>query len=76
MKRVFISHASKDHPIVKSLIDDLLIGALSVKINEIFCTSTDGTKIESGEDWRNSIQQALKSAKTTILLITPNYKET
>lgn len=75
MKRIFISHASADEPIIKSLIDDLLIGALSVKVSDIFCTTTDGMKIGSGEDWRNSIQEALQKSKVTILIITPNYKE-
>jgi len=75
MKKIFISHASSDEPIVKSIIDDLLVGALSVKISEIFCTTTDGMKIESGEDWRNSIIDALRNSTLTILIITPNYKE-
>ena len=75
MKKIFISHASADQPIIKSLIDDLLHGALSVKISDIFCTTADGTKIESGKDWRNSIQEALRNSKVTLLIITPNYKE-
>lgn len=75
MKKVFISHASADEPIIKSLIDDLLVGALSVKVSEIFCTTTDGMKIESGEDWRDSIKEALQKSKITLLIVTPNYKE-
>lgn len=75
MKKVFISHASDDEPIIKSLIDDLLVGALSVKVSEIFCTTTDGMKIESGEDWRDSIKEALQKSKVTLLIVTPNYKE-
>lgn len=75
MKKIFISHASADEPIIKSLIDDLLIGALSVKVSDIFCTTTDGMKIASGEDWRDSIQEALRKSKVTLLIITPNYKE-
>ncbi|MCP4764243.1 MAG: TIR domain-containing protein [archaeon] len=75
MKKIFISHALIDKPIVKSFIDDVLVGALAVKVSEIFCTSEDGMKIESGEDWRDSISNALKKSKITILIITPNYKE-
>ena len=75
MKKIFISHASTDEPIIRSLIDDLLVGALSVKVSDIFCATTDGTKIESGENWRNSIQAALQNSKVTLLIITPNYKE-
>ena len=75
MKKIFISHASLDVPIVNSFIDDLLVGSLSVKVSDIFCTTTDGMKIKSGEDWRESIKEALQQSLITILLITPNYKE-
>lgn len=54
MKKIFISHASKDAKIMQAFIKDILYGALSIKISEIFCTTTDGTKIKSGSDWRNS----------------------
>lgn len=72
---IFISHSGKDKKIVDSFIDLILQGGLGVQINKIFCTSTDGTKIKSGTDWRNSILDALKSAKINFLIITPNYKE-
>lgn len=75
VKKVFISHASKDKEIADAFIDDLLVGALAVKLTDIFCTSTDGTKIPSGEDWRNQIRENLIGAKVTFLIITPNYKE-
>ena len=32
-------------------------------------------KIDSGKDWRNCIQEALQKSKITLLVITPNYKE-
>ncbi|MCO5241239.1 MAG: toll/interleukin-1 receptor domain-containing protein [Chitinophagaceae bacterium] len=75
MRQVFISHSSKDEPIVKAFIDDILVGSLAVKVSDIFCTTTDGTKIVSGDDWRNSIQEHLANAKITFLIITSFYKE-
>jgi hypothetical protein len=74
-KKIFISHSVKDKVIVDAFVDDILIGALSVPISEIFCVSTDGTKIKSGEDWRSSIKDNILSAKINFLLISPNYKE-
>lgn len=74
-KTVFISHATKDKEIIDAFVDIILHGALNISIEEIFCTSTDGTKIESGADWRNSIRDSLMSAKINFLIITPNYKE-
>lgn len=74
-KSIFISHASKDKEIVDAFIDLILHGSLSVPIDQIFCVSTDGTKIKSGADWRDSINESLLSAKVNFLIITPNYKE-
>lgn len=74
-KSIFISHATKDKVIVDAFVDLILHGALSVPIDEIFCVSTDGTKIVSGANWRDSIKDSLLSAKVNFLIITPNYKE-
>lgn len=74
-KSIFISHASKDKEIADAFLDLILHGALSVPINKIFCVSTDGTKIKSGADWRDSINESLLSARINFLIITPNYKE-
>lgn len=73
--KVFISHSSKDKAIVDAFIDDILVGSLAIKVADIFCTSTDGTKITSGENWRDYIRQTLLDAQVTFLIITPNYKE-
>uniref|UniRef100_A0A7V3J9B0 TIR domain-containing protein n=1 Tax=candidate division CPR3 bacterium TaxID=2268181 RepID=A0A7V3J9B0_UNCC3 len=74
MPKIFISHSKKDKPIVNFFVDDILIGGLGIKIVDIFCTSIDGSKIKSGEDWRNDIKDALQESKVTFLIITPNYK--
>jgi len=73
-KDIFISHSGKDKKIVDDFVD-LLLGALSVPISKIFCSSSDGMKIESGTDWRDSILEALQQAKVNFLFISPNYKE-
>jgi len=75
MERIFISHSSKDKEIIQAFIDDILIGSLTIKPNDIFCTTTDGTKIRSGVNWRDAIREHLINAKVTFLIITPNYKE-
>lgn len=75
MTRIFISHSSKDKEIIQAFMDEILIGALGIKITDIFCTTTDGTKIKSGNDWRNDIKEHLVGSKITFLIITPNYKE-
>lgn len=74
-KSIFISHASNDKAIAQDFIDFILNGALGVGIEEIFASTIDGAKIESGDDWRDSIKENLKAAKITFIIITPNYKE-
>ena len=70
-KKIFISHASKDKEIADAFVDIILHGSLSVPISEIYCASTDGTKIKSGEDWRDSIKKNIVSANINFLLISP-----
>lgn len=75
MTQIFISHSSKDKEIVESFLDDILFGSFGIHHADVFCTSLDGMKITSGEDWRNEIKNNLTGAKIGILIITPNYKE-
>jgi len=74
-KSIFISHATKDEKIIQYFLDEILIGALGFRHQDIFCTSIDGMKIHSGINWRDSIKAAIASAKIIILIITSNYKE-
>jgi len=41
-KSVFISHASKDKEIADAFVDIILHGAMSIDLDDIFCTSTEG----------------------------------
>lgn len=72
---IFISHSIKDKDIIQAFVDLILDTGLLIEATNIFCTSLDGKKIESGEEWRNYIKERLENAKVTILIITPNYKE-
>lgn len=72
--KIFVSHAVKDEKIAKAFVDLILHGSLYIQIHEIYCTSADGTKIKSGDDWRKSIRDAIREVKINFLLITPNYK--
>ena len=72
---IFISHSTKDEFIIKAFVDIILDNGLTIEPTNIYCTSLDGMKTESGEDWRDDIKDKLKNAKVTFLIITPNYKE-
>ena len=72
---IFVSHAVKDKEIADAFVDVILCGGLTVHVTQIFCVSTDGTKIKSGDDWRNSIKESIHSSKIIFMLISPNFKE-
>jgi hypothetical protein len=71
---IFISHASKDYPLVQLFVERLLRLGMDIKSDRIFCTSLDGMDIKNGEDFRGQIKLALSGAKIVILIITANYK--
>ncbi|HLP50489.1 MAG TPA: toll/interleukin-1 receptor domain-containing protein [Chitinophagales bacterium] len=74
-KEIFVSHSVKDVIIVNAFVDLILHGGLNISVENIFCVSTEGSKIKSGEDWRNAIKDSIESAKINFLIITPHYKE-
>lgn len=74
-KKIFLSHSSEDKKLVDSFMDNLLINVLGISSNDIFYTSGEGTKIKSGEDWRQAIKDNLLTVDVIILFITPNYKK-
>lgn len=75
IKNIFISHSHNDKKFVEEFVDRILVNGLGIDRETILCTSTDGTKIKTGDDWRETIKGTIKNAKIIILIITPNYKE-
>lgn len=74
-KRIFISHSSKDKPIVQLFVDDILQLGIGLKPENIFCTSIEDMGIKNGEDIRKHIHENIKNADYSILLISKNYKK-
>ncbi len=74
IKKIFISHSSKDKVIVDAFVTMLCVGA-GFKTDDIFCTSIDGMQITNGEDIRKHIQDNVNYADFVILLISKNYKK-
>ena len=69
MDKVFISHSSSDREIVDSFISNILRLGLHLEEENIFCTSSEGMGIKSGDDWRDKIKDEINSAKVILLLI-------
>lgn len=73
-KRIFISHSSKDEKVVKDFVDHILCLGIGVSQDDIFCTSIEDMTIKNGEDIRKHIQDNIRSAEYSFLLISDNYK--
>jgi hypothetical protein len=75
MTKIFISHASEDKPIVEKFLTLILNLGLNIQTKEILCSSTSGTGISPGENWKDFIKNNLKNAEVVIMVITPNFKK-
>ncbi len=73
--KIFISHSSKDKPIVDQFVEKILILGCGMNENNIFCTSIEGLGIKTGLDFRNHIKAKLLKSHIVLLFISKNYKE-
>lgn len=73
-KRIFISHSSKDIQVVSDFVDHILCLGIGINRNDIFCTSIEDIAIRNGEDIRHHIQENIRCADYSFLLISNNYK--
>ena len=73
-KRIFISHSSKDVQIVSNFVDHILCLGIGINRDDIFCTSIEDIAIRNGDDIRKHIQDNIRCADYSFLLISDNYK--
>lgn len=73
-RRVFISHSSKDKQYVTDFVNHILCLGIGLNPDDIFCTSIEDMSIRNGEDIRMHIQENIRSAEYSFLLISDNYK--
>ena len=73
-KRVFISHSSKDKQYVTDFVNHILCLGIGLSPDDIFCTSIEDMTMRNGEDIRMHIQENIRSAEYSFLLISNNYK--
>lgn len=73
-KRIFISHSSKDKQLIKDFVNHILCLGIGLNPDDIFCTSIEDMTMRNGEDIRKHIQDNIRSAEYSFLLISDNYK--
>lgn len=75
IKKIFISHSSKDVGIIEKFIDHILGLGIGINANDIFCSSIEGMDIKNGEDLRRHIQNNIRTADFSYLMISEHYKQ-
>ena len=73
-KKIFISHSSKDRDIVEKFVNHILLLGIGLSTEDVFCTSIENLAIRNGEDIRAHIQENIRCADFSFLLISDNYK--
>lgn len=73
--KIFISHSSKDEPIVSAFIEKILNLGLGISREDIFYTSGKDTSPKSGEDFKKTIKEKIINSSAVIQIITSSYKE-
>lgn len=74
VRKIFISHSSKDEKIIQQFRKDILLAGCSLHPNNIFCT-LDHSAIKTGKDFRKEIVRNMKECDFILLMISNNYKE-
>lgn len=75
MKKIFISHSSKDIKYVKAFNEQILRLGLGINSNDIFCSSIEGQGIKSGSYIPDTIRDEIRKSCLAFLFISSNYKE-
>lgn len=71
--KIFISHSSKDKPIVESFITYVLRLGCGLQPQNILCTSIESTGIKTGKDIRTYLRKQLQSCDYVFFMISDNY---
>ena len=73
-KKIFISHSSKDRDIVEKFVNHILLLGIGLSTEDVFCTSIENLAIRNGEDISAHIQENIRCADFSFLLISDKYK--
>lgn len=71
MKKIFISHSTKDVELINEFLD-FLETAMGIDREDVYCTSVNGT-ISTGQKFIDNIESNIKNAQIVMFMITPQY---
>ena len=73
-RKIFISHATKDAPIINAFVKEILMLGCGFSSNDIFCT-LDHTTIRTGDDFSAKIVEGMKGCNFILCMISDNYQK-
>ncbi|WP_234856393.1 toll/interleukin-1 receptor domain-containing protein [Acinetobacter junii] len=73
MRKIFISHATKDKEIVEEIID--LLEMIGINPTQIFCSSFEGYGIPLGNNFLDTIKEELSAEVLVLFVLTKNFYE-
>ena len=73
LRKVFISHATKDKEIVEEIID--LLETIGINSTQIFCSSFEGYGIPLGNNFLDTIKEELSAEVLVLFVLTKNFYE-
>jgi len=73
--KVFISHCSKDKPLIDEFVDKVLRLSCGFKTSEIVYTSREDTGVGLGDGIPQFIKDNLQSSSLVLFMISNNYKK-
>ncbi|TGE20846.1 toll/interleukin-1 receptor domain-containing protein [Hymenobacter metallicola] len=71
LKRLFVSHATKDRALVEEFVE--LLEMMGLTKDHIFCSSMPGYGIPLGENFLERLKQELSGEVMVLFLLTPNF---
>lgn len=73
MKKIFVSHSSKDSIIINDFVECILIAGLKIDKSEIAYTSSEDMGVEPGESITDYIKNNIASSSVFLAMISNNY---
>lgn len=73
MKKIFVSHSSKDSAIINDFVECVLIAGLKIDKSEIVYTSSEEMGVEPGESIPDYIKNNIANSTVFISMISNNY---
>lgn len=73
LRKIFISHATKDKEIVEEIID--LLETIGINPTQIFCSSFEGYGIPLGNNFLDTIKEELSAEVLVLFVLTKNFYE-